>query len=213
MDDVQLEAGRYQVTLTLASACCISMFLHSPLGEELPFNEIFDVEGRGGTVVNTYEVTEAGAHFIDSQKYEIGARGDRAAFAGGAAKRFPCVRCRSCCASSRPSRIRLLSRFTCAVASDLASRALHWIGSRQRVQKLGRARKVRASIFGVSREELDAAYPLRIVSPRQPRGPRRPFCLPVKTCPNGNIEVVRTWVSKQHCGRSRTSRELRVHRH
>lgn len=65
-EDFPLEAGRYEVTLDLASGCCISLLLFPPSGSEiLLFNEIFP--GEGGTATDIFEVSESGMYFLDSQ--------------------------------------------------------------------------------------------------------------------------------------------------
>lgn len=65
-DDFSLETGRYEVTLDLATGCCISVFLYAPSGgEALLFNQIFP--GDGGTATVIHEVTEPGMYFIGSE--------------------------------------------------------------------------------------------------------------------------------------------------
>lgn len=65
-EEFQLDAGRYEVTVDVASGCCIALFIYGPSGsEELLFNEIFP--GEGGTVTDIYQVSEPGVYFIDSQ--------------------------------------------------------------------------------------------------------------------------------------------------
>lgn len=66
-ENFPLEAGRYQVTVDLASGCCISLFIYDPSGNEtLLFNEIFS-GSSGGTASDIYRVPESGMYFIDSQ--------------------------------------------------------------------------------------------------------------------------------------------------
>jgi hypothetical protein len=67
-EDFHLDAGRYEVTLTLDSGCCISMFLYGQNGsDDLLFNEIFDFDVGGGTVTNIYQIPTTGAYFLDAQ--------------------------------------------------------------------------------------------------------------------------------------------------
>ncbi len=68
--DFALEAGRYQVTLNLATGCCIQLYIYGPSGsEELLFNQIFSGAG-GGTVADIYQVSEPGTYFLNSQLAE-----------------------------------------------------------------------------------------------------------------------------------------------
>lgn len=70
-DDFQLHAGRYEVSVTVQSACCISVYLHGPsLDAELLFNEIFDFDGQGGTATDIFEVPETGEYFVDAQNVD-----------------------------------------------------------------------------------------------------------------------------------------------
>lgn len=65
-EDFPLEAGRYEVTVDLASGCCISLYLYGPSGsEDLLLSETFP--GEGGTAADIYQVPESGMYFLDSQ--------------------------------------------------------------------------------------------------------------------------------------------------
>ncbi len=65
--DFPLEAGRYEVTVDLASECCISLYLYGPSDSEyLLFSEIFPGDA-GGTATDIYQVPESGMYFIDSR--------------------------------------------------------------------------------------------------------------------------------------------------
>ncbi len=66
-EDFPLEAGRYEVTVNLASGCCISLYLFGPSNsEDLLFSEIFQGD-TGGTAADIYQVPESGMYFIDSR--------------------------------------------------------------------------------------------------------------------------------------------------
>jgi hypothetical protein len=69
-DDFPLEARGYQVTLDLASGCCISLILYGPSGsEEYLFTETFS-QNSGGSVSDIFQITESGMYFIDARTTE-----------------------------------------------------------------------------------------------------------------------------------------------
>ncbi len=66
-EDFPLKAGRYEVTVDLASGCCISLYLYGPSNlENVLFSESFPGD-NGGTVTDIYQVPESGIYFIDSR--------------------------------------------------------------------------------------------------------------------------------------------------
>ena len=68
-EDFELEAGRYQVTLDVASGCCITLYIYGSSGsEEMLFSEIFSSDG--GTVEQIYQVEKSGLYFINTQNTE-----------------------------------------------------------------------------------------------------------------------------------------------